>query len=588
MELKRSSKTLPIAVVVVALTVFLGHYSLAHAFGLYEDDYYFIAPHLAQRPADLWPILVDSFTTWLQGRPLGLFLPPMLAVLGSRLGGLQGVYALAAVWLTLNAMLVFLVVRRLLSPVAALTAAVAYVVFPANSTKALLVHAAHVQGAMTFLLLGTWLWLRGGLARSASYPVAALALLAYETAFLPFLVVPLLAPARWCRLASTWIRHAGACVLPVGLIGGLRIALGESRVLGAAADRGQTLWRSFSSLGIGPWTSGGMLLRSIPLAWRGADRHGVLSAIVFAGAMTLALAAVAGAPSSAKASEQTVVRDPLGQAEANRALGWTAVLVAGLVSWSLSYALTLVNYPPTQTIGRLTSTHVAGGWGVALLLGALVDGARQHWPRLTSVAVVTFLASWLLYQHGIQRQFAQAWSLQRSFWRQVLSLVPEARGGWTVLVEGTPLVGPPAILVNSWADILAYRALVTPERISSDMAASTSREGTPSPVNFAHLGRIGDRLNFRRQGERLEWQPEFWRGPIVSIDPDRLALLHDDRGVLTRVETIDTRFGVFRSGAKIPPPGAGRPAPGPVGGLVFAPTQAGECEAGCARASGRE
>jgi hypothetical protein len=552
--LPRAGSTV-MCLVVVGVTTFLAHYSLARGFGLYEDDYWAVAPYLAQQPADLLPLLVDCFTTWPQGRPLNHFLPPMLAVLGAGLGGLQGAYVLAAAWLTLNAMLVFLIVRRLLSPAAGLAAALAYVLFPADSTKILLIHASEHQGAMTLLLLGVWLWLRGGPARAASYPVAAAALLAFEAAFLPFLVVPLLGAADRRRSVRAWMGHGAACALLLGLDVALRLAQGESRMVEAAGRSGQTLWRAFSSLGIGPWTSGSVLLASIPEGWRGAVPHGVLSAALFAGVLSLALVALGGASPPAPAGPEGEARPRPGRAGADGALSWMAVLVAGLFAWAGSYALTLINYPPTLTIGRLTSIHIAAAWGVALALGALFEGARRRARRSASAVLVVVLASWLLYQHGIQRQFAEAWRLQGRFWKQVLSLVPEARDGWTVLVQGRPVEGPPAILVNSWADILVYRALVPAE------------DGPP--VDFGHLGHLGDQLRFQRRGDQVEWRPEFWRGIAVPIDPDRLALLRDEGGILTRVEVIETAAGPLRARAPIPPPGPGLPGPGPVGQVMF-------------------
>lgn len=553
---ERTHKTLPVALIVIALTVFLAHFSLARGFGLYEDDYWAVAPHLAQRPAELWPLLVRCFTAWPQGRPLNHFLPPLLAAVGTQLGGLLGAYALAAAWLALNATLVFLVVRRLLSPTAALAAAVAYAVFPADSTKVFLVHAAHVQGAMTFFLLGAWLWLRGGPARVVSYPVAALTLLSYETAFLPFLPLPLLAGAAHRRSAAAWIRHALGCVVVVGVVGGLRLVQGESRVLDAAGRLGQMLWRSFSSLGLGPWTSGRMLLRSIPAGWRGADLQGVVSAALFAAAMGIALVVLAGKGSRA-AEPSGITPLEAGGAGDDPPLSWTVVLVAGVITWSVSYALTLLNYPPTQTIGRLTSTHVAAGWGMALILASLVEGVHRRAPLSSLAVLVSVLSCWVLYQHGIQRQYVEAWSLEKKFWRQVLTLVPEAGPGWTVLVDGTPVEGPPAIFVNSWADVLAYRALVP--------------SGEGPPIEFAHLGRVKEFLQFQRKGDRVEWRPEFWTGSTVAIDPEKLALLHDDSGTLSRVGSIDTPVGPLLLSAPIPAPGAGRPGPGPVGRLMFGP-----------------
>jgi len=552
-----SPATLPVSVLSVVVTVLLAHYARVRGFGLYEDDYWAVAPYLAQRPAALWPVLVDCFKTWPQGRPLNHLLPPALAVAGSQLGGLRGAYVIAAGWLAANGTLVLLVARRVLSPRGALVTAVAYVLFPADSTKILLVHAAHVQGAMTFLLLGTWLWLRGGAARVASYPLAGLALLAYESAFLPFLAVPLLAPANRQRTLPRWTWHAVGCALLVGSVLAVRILLGEDRVAAAAAQRGETLWRVVTSFAIGPWTSGGVLLRSLVTAWRDADRVGAMTAVLFGVALVVALSAVGRTPLR---SSLPALAEPARLAQPDGgAMPWWRVLLFGLLSWSLSYALTLVNYPPTQTVGRLTSTHVAGAFGVALSIGALDDGLRRRlrFSFLGTVGVAIVFCSWLLYQQGIQRQFVEAWAAQRSYWHAVLSLAREVRAGWTVIVEGHPVDGPPAILVNSWADPLAYRELLPAD--------------WRPPVAYAHLGRVGEFVSFREHGGTVEWKPEFWGGPFRPIDPTRLVLLHDDGGVLTRVQAIRTPLGTLRSAAPVSPPGPGLRGSGPVSRLMFDP-----------------
>ena len=82
-------------------------------------------------------------------------------------------------------------------------ASLVYLLFPADTTRILLVHTAHIQEAMTFLLLGIWMWLRGGWTRVLSYPVATLCLLSYETTLLPF------GGAALCRSAVVEVCEGG-------------------------------------------------------------------------------------------------------------------------------------------------------------------------------------------------------------------------------------------------------------------------------------------------------------------------------------------------------------------------------------------
>lgn len=555
----RASQVPLASVVLVAATALLANFARMQQLGLYEDDYWSIAPHLGEPVSHLLGTLVSNFTTWPTGRPLNHFLPVFLSRMGSRLGGLEGAYGLAAAWLALNGGLVYAIVRRLTSEQAGVVSAMAYLLFPADSTKTLLVHAAHVQGAMTFLLLGVWLWLRGGRCRAASYPVAALSLLSYETAFLPFLGVPLLrAPDRRTLLRTLGI-HLAACAGIVAAIAAIRFATGDVRAIDAAGNPARTLYRMTTSLFLGPLTSGWSLLASALAGWRQVDALAALDAAFLVLGFGAVLQAIRwrdsmgqGAPERASPALERVAADQP---------SWSWLVAGAVLVWAGSYALVLTNYnyPPTQTVGRLTSTHVAAGWPVSLLLGALFEGARRRsrrWSWAAAVLFAAWLASMVTYHHHLQREYVSAWRQQQRFWKDVMALAPDAGPGWAVIAEGIPAPSTPVIYANSWADYCTY-ALIFPERLDERRPA------------FGHLGYLGQLIQFRRDGERVTWRPRWWDGPFEPIDPARLVLLRDEKGALRRVNQIETPVGRLVATAPWPAPARSQWPDTPVSRLLF-------------------
>ncbi len=539
------------AVFLVSAAALLTHFARLPQLGLYEDDYWAIAPNLGAPLGRLAPTLAFHFTTWPQGRPLNHFLPVLLSTVGSSLGGLEGVYVLAAAWLAVNGLLVLAIVRRVASDEAAVVAALAYLLFPADSTKVLLVHAAHVQGAMTFLLGGVWLWLGGGRSRALSYPVAALSLLAYETAFLPFLAVPLLRRQDRRSALHAFGRHFALCAGIVAVVGAIRLATGDSRAAEAVGSPARTVFRMAASTVLGPLTSGSALVSSPVLGWRRLDPLAALvSAILVVG---LAAALRARAPSG---PGDAAAFDPIEPTRSTPA--W--LLAGAVATWAVSYALTLVNYPPTQTIGRLTSTHVAAAWPVSVAFAALWDIATRRgtrWRGATAAAFSVWLVGAVAYHHHLGREYVRAWRQEQRFWSEVMTLAPDAGAGWTVIAEGSrPLSVTGVIFSNSWADYWTF----------ADIFSRGFDDGRPA---FGHLGYLGADLQFRRDGDAIAWRPEFWGGPFVRIDPSRLVLLHDDGGALRRVSEIDTPAGTLVSTAPVPRTGRTVWPDTPVSRLLF-------------------
>lgn len=561
-----SRTTTAFAYLAIFLWVFFCHFTRLHEFGLWEDDYWSIAPNLDRPVGSLWSLFVSYMSSWPTGRPLNHFLPVALASVGAKCGGLTGVYVLAMVWLTLNVSLVFAILRRLLGASPALVGAVAYVVYPADTTRILLVHAAHVQGAMTFMLCGTLLWIRGGKSRWASYLVAIGSLLAYETAFLPFLAVPLLSSGDRRTTLRKWAVHLGTCFSFIALIAFIRFRTGDVRAAAAVGSMGETVFRVFSSMYLGPFTGIRSLFNGVQKGWQFASSL----ALVCGGSLVVAQlvwirvrrneSVWAGQSSAASAKSAEVWPKWLTPADTEPGvLPWWWFAIAGLLVWSGSYALTIVNYPPTQLVGRFTSTHMAAAWPMALIAAAGASGLQKISVQLQRLAVcLALVVSVLLvnYHHYIQDEYIKAWQAEKTFWREVLDLCPDAKAGWTIIVTGQVNQPTDVIAANSWADYHVARQIFS-TKISAD------------ETKFGHYGYLGALLKFQRTDAGVTWQPQFWGGPVVTIDPSRLALLASDGVSLRRVTEIETEAGKLSSTAAVPPKGRVEWPKTPVARLLF-------------------
>ncbi len=524
------------AVVVVSLSAFLCHFYYLSQFGFYEDDYWATAPFIRERLSVVWSAFAEAFLQWPQGRPLNHSLPKAQAILGMHLGGIDGIYLIACVAFILNGLLVFALLRRFFGDAPALIGALLYVFFPADVTRPFLVHAGHVQGSMTFFLLGSWLWLRGERWRLLGYPVAALTLLAYETAFLPFLTIPLLTSDSLRATWKPWIRHLLACAGIIGAYLVFRLSRGESRAVDALGDPWTSTQQALNSLYLGPLTSGTRMIQA-PLEGLGRlDPTALLCALVVVSALFTGL----------KLNGSRVVT---GGAAEGRPLTLRASLYFGacaVVTWAGSYALTLVNYPPTQTLGRLTSTHTAAAWGVALLGCVLAASFRGvAFPRFLKIGAYTLGVVYVIgsvgFSQWVQREYARSWQLQQTFWRQVVTLTPDALDGWSVIVVGPPAAASPVIGTNSWADTLVYRALLQAD------------------VDFGQLEYLGSAIKLTRQGGTLQWTPEFWTGKVRTIDENKLIILQSDGSRLVRITEAITADGLVlhgqpESGVRASPP----------------------------------
>ena len=565
-------------ILMVILGAFAGSFCRLNEFGFYEDDYWAVVPSLYADAVDIWHQIGYAFQRWPQGRPLNHSLPQLFGWLGFQGGHIWGIYLLCAVVIVANALLVYRLIGGLMGPLPALAGALWFTLYPADTTRPLIVHAAHLQTGLTLCLCGLLLYRSGGWRRRLSYAVAGSALLAYETTFLPFVFgVPMLIVLdqrqRW---RFDMLKHAIGSAVVVGVCAAARLSLGEKRATEALSSISETLWRALSSLYIGPtvsawpfpdisikhiphiphipiklgllkvdpWEGWGVALWSLPEnIWNAllvvVERWEIGVVALFG----LAVFVLFCSGSSTEGGRKTAMPTA------------GIVLAGGLLMWVGSYGLTITNYPPTVISGRLTSVHMAGAVGNALAFAAGVAMLLNGWPggrwqRVLSAGLLGVGFS-LLMANGlsIQRDYASAWTIQQRFWHQVLAVVPDLRRDDLVMLPSEKPLRSKAIRANSWADRIVLQQLVEFEPAGSSLVVSQFVK-EPSGVYPPSLF-WSERAAVRRTTAPPGREAVFIR-PVKSAQrhevrhlPQNTILLSWQNGAWHRVSQLELPTGVL-------------------------------------------
>jgi hypothetical protein len=502
------SRQSAIAALILACVVLFSLYVRVADYGFYEDDYWGIVPWFKTPVAELWKETISQLETWPTGRPLNHILPEWFSWLGYHLAGVEGIYFLGFLVHSLNAFLIYLLLRKWLGHWAAILAGCLLVLIPADTTRIFLLHSAHVHTSLTFLLIAllitrTRFW-------AAAYPIAGLSLLSYETAFLPFIVFPLFFADRQKRV-SRWLLHLTGCGVVLAIVFGIRLHLGDARANSVVSGPGEMLWKMVSSLWIGPETS------LVTLGKAAVEAPHAQPPFAFLFAALVALLVVVS---------PRLINEPVESPNRSK-IG--AVFLAGLAAWIFAYALTLTNYPPIQETGRLTSTHVAAVFGLACAIAALAAYLRSFSHsaiRLAVTAVMAIGVGWLtLYSFRIQSGFAYAWAQERRFWQQIFQLCPDITPKTRIFISGREVRQSEFILTNSWADSLVLED------------AFSWNEG---PILFYYDG-MGAASDIRFENGQVTWKPHFWKPERQTLDLNDVIILKDDGNDLSRIDQLEIR-----------------------------------------------
>jgi hypothetical protein len=373
-------------------------------------------------------------------------LPLCFGKIGWALGHKDGLYLLGFLVNAVNALLLTLILKRFTGWWLAVFGALLFIVFPSDTTKPFLLHCSHVHASMTFLFAGLLLFFGGGRGRLLSYPVAALSLVSYETAYLPFIVFPLFFLGSMKDSVRKGLIHLLLCGGTLAAVMLIRLRLSEARAESVLSDTHEAIRRIFSSLWIGPLTDLRCFKRALAHTFSAHDLFGLVLVVLLILSLFFLYRDDPPKPEGAIKKERDLLMVRLG--------------LGGLAAWSFSYALTLINYPPNQVAGRFTSTHTAAAFGVSCVLVALggwllTRGGIIKKVALPCAALLLFILC--SYQLNIQKEYALAWRREYSFWRAVVALCPDIDPGTAILVKGDWPRQEDAISSNSWADPLVLQ-----------------------------------------------------------------------------------------------------------------------------------
>ena len=523
----------------IAAMSWIAQFHHLREFGLYEDDYWFIAEAMGKDPSYLVARFEKIFTTLPQGRPFGFFLPDLLSWIGDRLGGLQAIYVLGFLVIVLNSFLFSRLLRRRAPALVAAVGGVAFCLFPADTTHFLLIHDFQLQPSLTFILLASLAYASGW--RVVAYVVCIGSLLAYENGFLAFFALPLLLrpwrPSTFRDLAQ----HVAILLVILAGIVALRFVVGEGRATTSVGSAGEILPRLVGSLLIGP-------ARAIA-----AFGYGPLKSVPFWDAETILLSVgtAIGVGYLFRAAATKV------DAELRSILEFGA---AGAVMLVLGYGLAFTHYPPNALVGRGTSVHLGATVGASTLFAAAVWlGLRYLPPRVVAPLVAGYLALAVGYQITIARDFAHAWQLQRQFWQQVASCCTDLQDGTILIYELDPGVSAETTFISSssWAD-----ALVLDETYQF-------------PSTWANPPRLFSLTDWQSrvepEGDHLRWwvPAASWDEHWETLPQGNVILLRNlDGGVKRFVGTVEVAGGEL----KLKDPGLpGKFAPAQLHDLLLSP-----------------
>lgn len=416
-----------------AALAWLAQFHHLRDFGLYEDDYFFIAPAMAGAPDYLAGRFHTAFTALPQGRPFGFFLPDLLSFVGARLGGLTAIYGLGWLIVSLNTFLAYRLLRTRLPVAPSIAGAAVFCLFPSDTTKILLTHDFQLQPALTFALLAALAYATGR--TWLTYVLGAGALLSYESGYLALFGLPLFARAWDRRLPRALGLNALALVIVLVAGVAARFVAGEGRATSSASSLDALLPPLLGSLVLGPTRAlAGMAygpLRSV-VTW---DLETAVCAVIAVGAFA---ALLWRASRSGSGSVRAALR----------------VAAAGAVMLVLGYGLAFTHFPPNALVGRGTSVHLGATLGMSVLAAGLAWALLLVRRPLAVALLSVYLAVAVGYYVSIERDFVRAWHLQQAFWRDVAACCSDLQDGTVLLYELNPTDEPQFIFSNSWADAL--------------------------------------------------------------------------------------------------------------------------------------
>lgn len=425
--------------ILLAITTWIAHFWHSASFGLYEDDYTRVPRVMSITWLELWDLILNQSSA--QGRLLHDGLIYLFSFLGLKLGGLDVVYWIGYTIVTVNVFLFYLLLKQMFGKQSfAIIGALAFSLFPADTTQPFLTHSLGAQPSLTFLLIALHFYFSER--RKLSYLVILGSLFCYEPIFPVFLAAPLLKKKWNARLIRELLSHA--VVLGVIIVGvaTLRKVMGEGRVSGSG------LFEVMLLVGnpiVGPITSMSMFVyRPIETLLKLNGELLILLPLCFAGftwiLFKLKFARMDDSFRLTNRSNNRVFRTLKLPESFN---SFSRPVVLGLIMLVLAYPLTLTTLG-FSTSGRGTRVHMAAVVGASILCACICSAilhiaAARHKKRLATLGLAGFFALLVGFGLTVQHDYKMSWEHQRAFWTDLIELCPDLNDGTVIFVEPTGL-----------------------------------------------------------------------------------------------------------------------------------------------------
>ncbi len=384
-------------------------------------------------------------------RPLSDSFIYLFSALGWKLAGLAGMYWIGYTILALNAILFFLLLKRVQSPSFALLAALFYCLYSADTSQAFLTHSFGLHPSLTLLLIAGHLYLSNK--KAAAYLLALVILFSYETPYLVFLGIPLLKKSWDSRLVREMLLHTLVIGGMLVVVVALRSAVGEGRVV--QLDLQEAVTTPLLHMIQGPFT----VLKTFITRPRQAIQVRSTEVLAATGiAFLLFILILWRLPWTdrldLRESWHNIWQRNWSQALPADSYRLVQLGLAGLVMLVCAYPLTFT-VDATAVYARETRVHAAGVVGAAIGLAAFSALLLSIFnAQRIKLVFQVFLAAWLALLVGfgfvIQNDYRLGWQYEQRFWKELLPLIQDAKDKTVILIEPGLFQDVAQIGANTW------------------------------------------------------------------------------------------------------------------------------------------
>jgi hypothetical protein len=498
------------------------------SFGLYEDDWYYIASAWLVQPGRWFANMWDSMRSFFLGRPVQECLLWTSGHLGSVFHSVELLYVLAALLHAASVLMFFRVLRLRYTAFLAALGALLFAMSPVSTIRPYLDGTLWSAPGLMFLFAAILVYARRRYA-AASYPLAILSLLTYEPLFFVFFAAPF-----FRRGHKTWRQraiHVAICSLILVAYLVVRRQASESRLMAATAEAPLQVAREVLQFAVyNAFSSFQSYVYAVFVAVRETRLEGLLWGLLLA---PVTVACMLRLP-SAGIRRTARIASP-------RTRWWFArVLAPGLGMIVLGYALSYFSnahrlfYP---LVGRDTRFSLAAMSGSSLVVAGILwyplASCRRRWTRrLAGAGATAFCLLLFLYSFVIQEDYRRERSHMSRLFTEIMELTPDA-GPDTLLVIHRPWFDDPVFPSG------ARRPSINFQPQGLQVGFSRLFEDYPGPKVFVvYNDQWRSHLGLHADGKLYWTDPDFGGSqPDMAAPVERIILLVEQPdGTLKRVD----------------------------------------------------